>query len=57
MAVRQLLFEFVAEYVAAAGFPLDPRVQEELVARMAEAILAVLETEGGRSDEEFHAES
>jgi hypothetical protein len=49
--LKQLLFEFVAEYIAATGIPLDPRVQEELVARMAEAILIVLEAEGGRNDE------
>jgi len=55
--VRQRLFEFVADYVAESGIVLDPRIEEELIARMAEAIVAVIEAEGGQDDEEHRAES
>ena len=49
--VRQTLFEFVVEHDVRPDHRLDPKVREELVARMAEAILAVVETKGGQSDE------
>jgi hypothetical protein len=51
------VFEFVRQEVARCRLALDPKTEEELIARMAEAILAVLEAEGGSSDEELGRES
>ena len=41
--MRQLVFEFVADAVSKSRLRLNPRTEEELIARMAEAILAVIE--------------
>lgn len=49
--MSQMLFEFVVEHVAASRPALEPRVQQELIEQMAEAILAVAGAEGGRRDE------
>jgi len=54
VAMRQLRFEFFA----ASGVPLDPRTEAELIARMAEWILAIVEAErGGTRNEEPPTES
>jgi hypothetical protein len=55
--VRQLVFEFVAREVARSGLPLEPKVEEELITRMAEAILSVQQAEGGSGNEESRRES
>jgi hypothetical protein len=52
--VKQLVFEFVRERVLRSGVKLDPKVESELVERMAEAILAVIQSEQGESHEESH---
>lgn len=50
--VRQLVFEFVREHALRSGVKLDPKVEGELVERLAEAILAVIQSEQGESHEE-----
>ena len=55
--VKQILFEFAAKDVAGFSTPLDPRIEEELIARMAEAILSIIEARGGRNDEQPRTQS
>jgi hypothetical protein len=53
--VRQTLFEFVVEHVEEIRVAMDPRTEQELIARMAEAILAVIGAEGGNDHEQPRA--
>lgn len=55
--MKQQVFQFVRELVVHGGLPLDPRVEEELVVRMSEAILAIIEAERGEKHEESTRES
>ncbi len=53
--MRQLAFGFASQRDAASVVPLDPEIQERLVALIAEAILtvvdAVQEARGGQNDD------
>jgi hypothetical protein len=49
--VKQTLFEFVIEHELPARPVLQPKIEQELIEQIAEAILAVADAKGGRRDE------